>query len=218
MSTRHGLALLSLICIPARLIAEDLVLGDWRLQGGLISTSYGAPAPQVSNGTGPSSSVIARNAISNHRVELQYQGGRMGAWGGPIYGAAVWYGQAKFVDSDHEDDLNTAGIDLDVGYGLALSSAWHVEATVMAGAGRSQTEVFGSSDEERTRPAYEGGARIGAYWTGESGFQLGIAVPYLYNDTHSSYSYVGGDGTLDHVDEKRINRGFGVLVSAGLRW
>lgn len=216
MSTKHGLALLGLICAPASLIAEDLVLDDWRLQGGLISTSYAAPAPQVSGGT--ANAAIARDAIANHRFELQYQGGRLGAWGGPIYGAAAWYGQAKFVDSDHEDDLNTAGIDLDAGYGMAWSCGWHLEATVMVGAGRSQTEVVGSADEERSRPAYEGGARIGAYWTGASGFQVGIAVPYLYNSTHSSYSYVGSDGSLDHVDEKRINRGFGLLVVAGMRW
>jgi hypothetical protein len=212
MSTLRRLSLVGMICVPASVIAEDLVLDDWRLQGGLISTSYGAPAAQIGNGASPASSGIARNATSNHRFEFQYQGGRMGAWGGPIYGAA------KFVDSDHEDDLNTLGIDLDIGYGLAWSSGWHLEATVMVGAGRSQTEVLGSADEERSQPDYEGGARIGAYWTGASGFQLGIAVPYLYNDTHSSYSYVGSAGNLAQVVEKRTNRGFGLLMVAGLRW
>jgi hypothetical protein len=217
-------ALLSLATIP--LGAADMVVSDLRLGFGVLSTDYrGASSTTVSSGSdtisSTSSSGNGRDADNNLRLQLQYVAGTLGAGGGLIWGVGIAANHATWDNGSQDAHVTTPSVEVLIGYGYAITSAWHVELTPFVGAGRAYYSVsdHGSADTNENWDAYiEYGAKLGTYAALGQGLVLGIEVPYLVGRFEPEYDYVDGADNTVTVSDTRRNHGLGLVASIGMRF
>jgi hypothetical protein len=199
---------------------------DIRLGGGVLSSDFkGASSTTVvDNSTHISTTTDSgrdgRDSDGNYRGQVQLVWGYLGSAGGLIIGAGIAANNARFDNGSQDADVTTPVVNILIGYGYAVSKAWHFELTPFAGAGRAYYSVRdnGSSNTSKDWDKYyEYGAKIGTYFTWDSGMQIGVEVPYLvgrfdpeYNHDESDYSYT--------VTDSRRNEGFGLLATVGKRF
>ncbi len=215
--------LLGLASIP--LGAADMVVSDLRLGFGVLSNDYrGASSTTVSNGSdtisSTSSSDTGRDADDNMRLQLQYVAGTLGAGGGLIWGVGIAANHATWDNGSQEAHVTTPTVQLLIGYGYAITSAWHVELTPFVGAGRAYYSVSDndSSETDSDWDTYvEYGAKLGTY-VALGSLVLGVEVPYLVGRFEPDYDYVDGDDNTVTVSDTRRNQGLGLVASIGLRF
>ena len=193
--------------------AADVDFVDLRLGAGALSNSFMASSnTEVSNGNASWSTTDGRDADKNYRGQLQLVHGSLGSAGGLITGIGIALNHARFSGGGESATVNTPTIDVMVGYGLAVTQAWHFELTPFAGYGRAYS---GNSTANDWTSYVEYGARLGTYYTFSGHSQLGIEVPYLIGRFDPSYSH--GNGSYNVRDDGR-NEGLGMLVTIGTRF
>ncbi len=216
--------LLALAALP--LAAAEMSVSDLRLSAGMLSNEYkGASSATVTDPnnntvTTSSSSEDGRNADSNARVQLQYVEGKLGVYGGLIYGAGIAVNQATWDNGQQKAHATTPSVDVLVGYGYAFTPFWHAELTPFAGVGRSYYSVSDNGSVETSKKwdrYYEYGAKVGTYVTLAPGFLVGLEIPYLVGRFAPKYDYTDNGGRQWTVSDKRRNEGFGILLTIGAR-
>jgi hypothetical protein len=211
-------------CLP--LAAAELKFSDLRLGAGALSDNFsGSNQTTVTSGgtviSTSSSSEDGRDSESNLRGQLQLVGGSLGAGGGAVLGLGIAVNHANWDNGSQDATVTTPCVDLLLGYGFAVSKAFHVELLPFVGIGRayySVTDNGGTETAKEWDKYLEYGARLGAYLTINDGFQVGIEIPYLVGSFEPHYEYTDAANNTRTVSDKRENRGFGLLVTIGGRF
>jgi len=214
-----------LACVGAHAAAEDMQLEDLRIGAGILSNNFtngsdvtvtsGNGSVAGSSSTGSSS---GQDSHRNNRAEVQFMMGTLGHGGGFIYGADVAVNRQKFTNNA-DATLDTPVIDIDAGYGYALNKNIHFELTAFGGFGWTYYKINtpDGSEEKFNEHYLEYGGRLGAYYTFDSKWQVGFEVPYLVGAFHPNFSTTTSNGDTASYSNSEKNKGFGVLVQAGLR-
>lgn len=217
--------LIAILSISAVAAAEVDFL-DLRLGVGVLSNTFkGASSTTAVDtnthvSTTTDSSHDGRDSDNNYRGQMQLVWGYLGSAGGLIVGVGIAANQARFNNGSQEADVTTPTVDFLLGYGYAVSKAWHFELTPFAGAGRAYYSVRdngSSSTSKDWEKFYEYGAKIGTYYTWDSKIQVGIEVPYLVGRFNPDYQHDDANNSYTVTDTRR-NEGFGLLMTVGVRF
>lgn len=206
--------------------AAEVEFLDLRLGGGILSDNFkGASSTTVTDKTTSISTTTnsgedGRDADSNFRGQLQLVWGNLGEAGGLIVGGGIAINNARFDNGAQEADVTTPVIDIMIGYGYAVTPEWHFELAPFAGVGRTYYSVRdngSSTTSSEWDSYYEYGVKIGTYFTADSGWQVGVEIPYLVGRFNPEYDHNDNANTYTISDERR-NQGFGLLVTVGMRF
>ncbi len=218
--------LLAAAAIPS-LHAADMGLADLRITGGILSNDFdGGSTTTVRDSGGnvvssTTSSSSGRNADSNLRGSIGMMFGSLTGGGGFIFGADFAVNHATFRNNGADSHATTPVVDIQLGYGIAPTTVWHLELTGFVGAGRTYYSVSdnGNTSTSKDWEKYvEFGGKLGSYWTLPGGLQLGVEGLYLDGRFKPDYDYDDNGGNHVTVSDDRKNRGFGVQGVVGVRF
>jgi hypothetical protein len=194
--------------------AERLWVNDARAYGGAIASDFqssgnvsGSGAPQNADGI-------------DYRAGVEYMRGKLNHHGGFLYGAAFTASQASYRKGGSSVRVESPTVEVLAGYGIALRPFFHCEFTPLAGIGYAYARISpanGPVVHNRSR-IYEYGAMVGAYWTFDDCWQLGLVVPYLRTHSHPVYSYIDNGGSQVRVDQHHDREGAGAMIMLGVRY
>jgi hypothetical protein len=194
--------------------AERLWVNDARAFGGAIASDFhasgsvsGSGAPQEADGI-------------DYRAGVEYMRGKLNHHGGFLYGAAFTASQASYHNGGSTVHVESPTLEVLAGYGIALRPYFHCEFTPLSGIGYAYSRISppnGPAVHNRSR-IYEYGAMVGAYWTFDDCWQVGLTVPYLRTHSHPVYSYVDSGGSQVRVAQSHDSEGVGVMIMLGVRY
>jgi hypothetical protein len=205
--------------------AADVQVDDLRAGAGLLSKNFTGGSNFTvtsSNGSVNGSSSgdgTGTDAHRNSRGELQWMAGHLGDAGGFIYGVDLADNRATFDQGSTTATYDTPVIDLNLGYGYAVTHNLHFELTGFGGFGWTYFKISSQNNvSEKFHEHYlEYGARLGGYYTFDNRLQVGVEIPYLVGNFHPSFSSSDSNGDTVSYSNHERNKGLGLLVQVGVR-
>jgi hypothetical protein len=210
----------------AGLAAADVDFMDIRVGAGVLSDTFKGSSSTtiVDANTNVSTTTYSgrdgRDADAHYRGQMQVVWGSLGSGGGLIIGAGIAANHARFDNGSQDAEVTTPVIDVLLGYGYALTTAWHIELTPFAGGGRAYYSVRDKGNTSTSKDweaYYEYGAKLGTYITSDSGMQIGVEVPYLIGRFNPTYDHRDANNSYTITDSRR-SEGLGLLVTIGKRF
>lgn len=195
---RFGLLSLTLTALTTTAIAEDRVPAfvDMRLNVEGTSLRYEIDDTEFTNDLGT-------------RVGVSWTGSLgLDAWGGMIWGLGGSWGYNTDDDSvgNLEMTVQTATLDLFIGYGFAFTEALQIEAMPVISVGRSWFRSTSPSSDSDASSYWEYGARGNLVWTLSNGFQFGLTGSLIIADENDADVTLGAVG-IGNFNNSRLTAG-----------
>lgn len=180
MNRTLGLVSATLLTLAGAAGAAENLGGfvDMRLgYGTLVNSDYEC---HVSTGAG--SQDVNGDFDTSHRLSLDWIGCLgMRSYGGVLWGVGANWGYETGEILNQEYTMQQWTVRANLGYGIAITDMFQLEAIPFAGTGRSSYKGSGSHFSDA--PYWEYGANANAVFTFSNSIQLGATAGFLWYET-----------------------------------